>query len=707
MRSWPHIPVGLSLVILAAAPGCADNPAPAPNRAPTVQLTTQPPAGGAPYAVTVEWSGEDPDGPVLEYRYAVNPPPHFSEEDIAGKTDLLEALLPGERGLPDRTRVYKLDGERMVTFDWIHTRNTGVVLSLNAPTPDPGETPATRFTGLHAVYVVAVDAERSRSHPATAAISVSTVVAASSIRRPVGSAEAITVGREVILVPQGTDEDNPDGPAAFEYKVVSFEDQQLLLSPDIPAFVKTRLEDPEEWFRVDARDAQVRLTLEERFGHYIAVRAVDAAGPREPFLELGRNVLRCRVNGLLGTPAITLRESLLGVVTAAAGDDNVLVVPTTTALRFTVSCDASAYGGVCEGLRWGVDLEDPEREDGWSPWSASPTLPPIRFPEPGLHTVTVQARDDLGNLGTQRYLFDALEFSFTEPVLFVDDSRDDNFPLDPTVDAFWQGLFENSRVDVPFVQHYVFGPDDFSTLAFGPDLATLSKYRLLVWDVIGGGYQGVTGFLQRTELGSELALYLRAGGQLWVDGRMVMVATTRALNHPVGDFSYPKSVRKPSFAWDFLKLFTNRVDNDRGTDSDNALWEALPMTEPAIYPRLEVSRDPRKLNRVQDATGGITRADAVFGPIHTDRVEGFTGVLDSLYAYGAAGPLRFGNNSTYHERLMATRWHDPDPHRAHGRVQWFGFPLYFFKDDQAQEVFDRSLEWFREEWPSETTGRRP
>jgi hypothetical protein len=41
------------------------------------------------------------------------------------------------------------------------------------------------------------------------------------------------------------------------------------------------------------------------------------------------------------------------------------------------------------------------------------------------------------------------------------------------------------------------------------------------------------------------------------------------------------------------------------------------------------------------------------------------------------------------------RWHDPDPARTQGRVQWFGFPLYYMKKDQAQETFNRSIDWFR------------
>jgi len=43
------------------------------------------------------------------------------------------------------------------------------------------------------------------------------------------------------------------------------------------------------------------------------------------------------------------------------------------------------------------------------------------------------------------------------------------------------------------------------------------------------------------------------------------------------------------------------------------------------------------------------------------------------------------------------RWHDPDPDISQGRVQWFGFPMYFMKGDKPQEVFNKAIDWFREE----------
>ncbi len=67
--------------------------------------------------------------------------------------------------------------------------------------------------------------------------------------------------------------------------------------------------------------------------------------------------------------------------------------------------------------------------------------------------------------------------------------------------------------------------------------------------------------------------------------------------------------------------------------------------------------------------------------------------MDSLYAFVAKSPASAWNA----DRITGLRWHDPDPDPAHGRVQWFGFPLYYFVQEQAQETFNRSIDWFRED----------
>ena len=81
----------------------------------------------------------------------------------------------------------------------------------------------------------------------------------------------------------------------------------------------------------------------------------------------------------------------------------------------------------------------------------------------------------------------------------------------------------------------------------------------------------------------------------------------------------------------------------------------------------------------------------------------FRGDIDTLYAYGAAGPEFQGKTSQYDKKLCALRWHDPDPDREHGRLQWFGFAMYFMHTDQAERTFKASLDWLRQEVPPATT----
>jgi hypothetical protein len=92
----------------------------------------------------------------------------------------------------------------------------------------------------------------------------------------------------------------------------------------------------------------------------------------------------------------------------------------------------------------------------------------------------------------------------------------------------------------------------------------------------------------------------------------------------------------------------------------------------------------------------VTHCDVIKDPIFAESEPGFRGDIDSLYVYRAYGNEIEGRSTSYHNRLNALRWHDPDPQPLHGRIQWFGFPLYFMKNAEAQETFNRSLDWFRD-----------
>jgi len=162
------------------------------------------------------------------------------------------------------------------------------------------------------------------------------------------------------------------------------------------------------------------------------------------------------------------------------------------------------------------------------------------------------------------------------------------------------------------------------------------------------------------------------------------------------DLTYPITTLGPGFfAWDYLKLQTTKINNDKGTSNANLFHAArwFPGVT-AIYDTMSV--DVNKLNLFGKLYGGFSYADAVFNPISLNGEPGQEGILDTLYAYGAAGPEVQGLGSIYNGKLCAVRWHSLSPHPTQGRVQWFGFSMYYMKTDQARNTFRQSLDWLRQ-----------
>jgi hypothetical protein len=318
----------------------------------------------------------------------------------------------------------------------------------------------------------------------------------------------------------------------------------------------------------------------------------------------------------------------------------------------------------------------------------------------------VQVRDDLGTVALGTIGLDAIELLLDREVLWVDDSLDDVNPTDEQHDAFWMNLFTNSgRFEEGDVYRLdVFGAGDLgSSNPSAPGLSEMGRYKLLVWECRGVGFNGRTALLENAGLSRLLGLYLAAGGQLWLGGRTTVAATTSS-NGVSADFNYPKDMSDlpDNFAVNFLKLGSTRIDNDKGADVRNFIAAAMvPPGRPAIYDPMSIDLD--KLNPLVRVYGGVSHADAVFNPIDAGLISNYTGVLDTLYLYGSAGVLAQGRNSLYHNRLCAFRWHDPDPDPVHGRTQWFGFSLYFMDDMEAQNTFNRSIDWFRGDGPVPVT----
>ncbi len=699
---------------LVAATGCENRTGPeTPNQPPMIEITGGPAAGTREaYTARIYWRGWDEDGVITQYEYALDPPPAFTPEEIAdprGFPGLTVRLIRGPTDYSDTLRVSKTEGGAVHTFDWIETLEYSRSFAFATPQADSmqdgsASVPAGSFSGVHSVYVRARDDDGAYSAPDRLSYTAETIVPEATIRRPQVAAEMLSVGATVTVTWDGIDPDSPDPakkPIGYVYRLL---DLHSLKPP-----VDINRAQPGHLYRTDGIDSvwtyQSADTLQHTFllklpGSYIfGVRAVDAAGAVEPFMELGRNSFKFQSIAYSGSPQLALTEPSLGTFSyRGSGSTFDVEVPLGAVLRFSWTATAEEYGGTIEGYSWGVDVPDLDREgpdSGWSGWGQITSTPPISFSLPGLHVIYVRARDLSGAITLATLILNVIDLPLDKELLLVDDARDRTQPRDGEHDAFWESLFDGSgRLDPGQVTVYAtYGENDtFYRSPEPPPLSTLGRYRLIIWECTGDGYNGVSGLWRVTNQTRHLGAYLRAGGMTWIGGTMTVAAMMPGTS-AAASFDYPKEVVPGMFPYDFLKLASDRVENAKGgmstgTRVEDNLIGVLPLPgRPEIYPAME--QDPLKINPYARS---IPFGDAIFGAIYTQDIARFSGKLDSLYIYQAVKP-----NRPYNNKVNALRWHDTDPARRHGRTQWFGFPFYYMKQEQAQETFNRSLDWFREE----------
>jgi hypothetical protein len=456
------------------------------------------------------------------------------------------------------------------------------------------------------------------------------------------------------------------------------------------------------WTRYEGDTLDVTLPIVVPGEYMVGVRAIAESGETETDLSMARNVFKFQAFPNGGRPEITLNEPSAGtfVFHDGFGSSNT-EVPANTPLIFSWTADASKYGGSIDAYSWGLDLADLDDETGWSSWSdQTSTGPPLVF-QSGTHFFYIRARDTVGTIMLGTLAFQVVDMPFDREVLIVDDSFDNINPNDSEQDAFWQDLVDDyvAHSNVPadqFFTYSVFGDNDRGNLQPNvPTLTELGRYKVLVWVAAATGYNGDSALIRCTGLSTRLAAYLRAGGKLWLSGKATVAGTIPDANLAGADLTYPITGLQPGFfAWDYLKLQSSKINNDKGADNRNLLHSVWPFPgAPAVYDSMVV--DLSKLPLLQQFNGGFAYSDAIWNPLLAESEPGFEGDIDTLYAYGAAGPEVQGQSSVYHGKLCGLRWHDTSL-PVHGRVQWFGFSMYYMQAEQARKTFRESLDWLRQ-----------
>jgi len=683
----------------------------------------------ASYNVTIFWSGWDEDGMVAHYEYAVDPPAAFSQWEIAYperfpyiRVDVIPPA-PTNRSMPgqDTLLVSKIADGAPVSFRWVETHAFSHNFTFLTNHPDSafvggGIEPMEQYSGTHVVYVRCQDNEGafSDADPTTRGDTLEadylgytaiTQTPTSHIVLPAARSEVATLGPTLYAEWDGLDIDAAGidkTPKGYLYNLLRLD----RLEPPIPVLSAspTLLDRFGKWTFQSADTANLKLEMAVPGEYLFGIRAVDEQGAIEPILKLGRNVIRFQALSKGGKPTLCIHESdFAPICFRGFGGPQEVQVPAKRTLDFTWQGIPDSVVGPVQAYSWGLDLPDVSVEgpgSGWSAWGPSRfPVPAIRFGQPGIHVLYVRVKDISESITMATLILNVIEFTFDREVLLVDDYLDNLNPRDSEHDAFWHEMVANSGVPLEqFSEFASFGPNDRGSLIpIMPDLSQVAPYKLIIWDNAAWGYNFTSALFQGTSEFPLLSSYLRAGGKLWLTGSMTVAATLPDTS--TGTFSdliYPKSLKPGDWAWNFLKIHASEISNDKGDHRQNLLRtvKAYPGA-PNAYVTMAV--DSTKLTPYERDNGGIRFSDAIFDPMYAESEAGFRGDIDTLYAYGAAGPEYQNRFSLYNDKPCAIRWHDPDPARQQGRVQWFGFELYYFQNTPAAQVFKNSLAWMSEE----------
>lgn len=503
----------------ALAAGCSDDPiVPGRQAAPETELTSGPvESDTTSIRVHFYWSGSDPDGEVVRYRFAV-------DADTA-------------RPVPE----------------WQATTAKDTVLTFPV---DP-----ITAVGMHVFMVAAEDNDGLLDpSPARRFFSSSTIRPSSCITRGPSAFNPL-------VPPTFTFEwagEDPDGGSSgtggevdsFEYlllKVGTRVDPADLSHDRLPPYsqgwyvdrinqaVGDAMPAPYDDWTWNGVRGRSRLFMNIGPGEYVfALRAVDEAGARESALELVCNIRHFTVSSSVA-PRLTICPSSLAPCFGPISGPEITRTATVEILEgqtvsFSWSAVVDVYGGRIAGYSYALD--DTTAFTPPDPAGTGVTLLPDRLPA-GMHFLFVRVVDDGGLVTNAMVPILVIPAAFQDPghgraILYVDDStapgvmfpsQDQttsigSFPND-VVETEWWTLQLLNGLGVPVtewdatlagVQHQARKP---------PPLRTLANYSTVIWNVDFNNSITNPTALWRTLVGDQEAAlrgYLAAGGTLILSG---------------------------------------------------------------------------------------------------------------------------------------------------------------------------------------------
>ncbi|UCG52269.1 MAG: hypothetical protein JSW58_01560 [Candidatus Latescibacterota bacterium] len=546
----------ISFVFLLGASifGCTSDKLEGPgkeNQAPTVWLSAAPPEGTVSgYTLHLYWGGWDPDGEIAYYEYAItdNEGGVFDPADTTGSDKWFPVF-----------------------------RNESIFTFTADQLADSAGTDFTRMNPLdyirsHSFFIRAVDDEglatkipayRSFTSRTLSPI-VDVLVPTSSGLNPAQVPPITTfrwVGRDYVGTLRETQE-----PDSVRWIIVSTE----LFDKSWNATIRYVRENPDapqwsDWhyYRATGDTGKFWTSPALEYGPYVfAVQVKDEAGAVNPVFDEHRNVRRVMVSKRTSGPLLTVYNKFIGTMVTTSPNTPLTIIdlPAKVPMSFRWEADASNYGGVVSGYRYGWDIQDLNEDDQWDiDWTPFVTennsaQSPPRTYEFDSHTFHIEVVDNSGFTSRTGVRVNVVPFTMTKNVLLIDDweERSPGFdrtngglPSDTEHDEFWADMLADVDEFDPSV--------DMIEVQDDLPINALADYRTLIW-VATAAYNSTTGSLINEIIqfvdpdvpagGGKtnpniVSLFMSAGGHVLLCGEQVMTASINRISFLPNNAAFP------------------------------------------------------------------------------------------------------------------------------------------------------------------------
>ncbi len=514
------------------------------NQPPKIRITNGPMEGDSTeYRVHFYWLGEDPDGRIEYYEFAM------TEGDPIG-------FDPADTtGLDKWTDVFCTDSIFIVSADKFDT-NVSINNNLYA-----------RYSKTHTFFIMAVDDRGARSEPAYCSFTALNLAPYAFIESPINP----NPGRGQFLGPLISFKWEGKDPIGTPWNYQEVDSIRYMLTKFYGFTIEDMNKDPERfehlwspwiWYHTEGDSGKSTIIgddeiLELKRSYIFAVQAKDEAGAVTSIFNMRTNVRHFMVTEPAG-PLLTVREPHIGKLNFIGTNfqPQIVYLPGNFSLNFSWKGDASHYGGEISTYRYGWDISDLNDPNDWevSPSPFHTSAPAIKFFS-GIHTLYIEAKDGFGAITFAQIEVNIVPATMERNLLWVDDFYSGDFtqtlyamPTERGHDAFWINIC--SRVPGFYADRDIFDTGSNEPNANLPDIQLLWKYKNIIWTYNSerrfNAWYDMVYFIPENLIETVdemqinlLASFMMMGGHVWTlgksdrEGGLAAVLSSRARVFPL------------------------------------------------------------------------------------------------------------------------------------------------------------------------------